>query len=59
MKEDKESLRLFLKENNLLLKDVAKFFEMSADSFRNSTAKDRYITALKRYDQHKQSKHQD
>lgn len=59
MKEDKESLKQFLKEQNLSLKDVARFFEMGEPSLRNSTAKDRYITALKRYDEHKKSRHQD
>ena len=51
--------KAFLKEQRLKIKDVAAFFSMSEDSLRNSTAKDRYITAIRRYDEYKNSKCED
>ena len=37
------------KELGLKNKDIAEFFNMSEMGFANSTAKDRYLTALSRF----------
>jgi len=39
----------FKKELGLKNKDIAEFFDMSEMGFANSTAKDRYLTALSRF----------
>ena len=43
------SNEIFLKYRKLTLKDVADFFNMKPVTLRNSTAKNRYIDALRKY----------
>lgn len=42
-----EENKAFLSERNLRLKDVALFFEMKELTLINSTAKNRYVNALR------------
>jgi len=42
----------FLAANNLTLNDVAIFFEMKPVTLRNSTAKNKFVTALRRFQNH-------
>lgn len=42
----------FKKKHKLDNKDIASFFDLSVGSFNNSTAKDKYIQALFRFEKH-------
>jgi len=44
-----ENHKHFKKELGLKNKDIAEFFDMSEMGFANSSAKDRYLTALHRF----------
>lgn len=44
--------KLFLSENDLILDDVAEFYEMKPLTLRNSTAKNKFLNALRRYENH-------